>query len=66
MFALTFIFFFLSMGMAVLGLSGAAGSLSAILNAISALLLVAAMAAFSLKWRPKSTCFMYPTFSCKV
>jgi hypothetical protein len=30
------------------------------------LFLIAAMASFSVRRKPKSTCFIYPTFSCKL
>lgn len=66
MFALSFMFLFLSMFSAVLGFSGVAGDLSGIAISLSFLFLAMSMIALSRKWNPRSTCFIYPTFSCKV
>lgn len=66
MFGLALLFLFISLTNVVLGFSGVAGSLSAVAIAVSFLSLFASMVALSVTWKPKSTCFIYPTFSCTV
>jgi len=66
MFATSFILLFMSLVSAVLGFSEIAGSWSVAASVLAFVLLTGSILALSLKWEPRSTCFIYPTFSCKI
>ena len=67
MFGLALIFLFLSCLNVVVGFSGVAdGVVSGVAIALSFIFLIAAMISLSAKWKPRTTCFIYPTFSCRV
>jgi len=66
MFGLTLLFLILSCINVVVGFSGVAESWSPVAIALSFGFLIAAMVSLSAKWKPRTTCFIYPTFSCDV
>jgi uncharacterized membrane protein YtjA (UPF0391 family) len=66
MFGLALLFLFLSLIDAVLGFSGIAEDLTWAAITMSFISLAAAMVSLSVTWKPRSTCFIYPTFSCTV
>jgi len=66
MFALSFTLLFLSLVSALLGFSGAVGSMSFLACALAFVLLGFSMLALTIKWKPRSTCFIYPTFACDL
>jgi uncharacterized membrane protein YtjA (UPF0391 family) len=66
MFALALLFLVLSEISIVAGFSGIAESFSPVAIPLAFVFLIASMVAFSARWKPSSTCFIYPTFSCSV
>jgi hypothetical protein len=66
MFGIAFIFLFLSLAGVLLGTSGIVGGASLLFNVLALMFLLSAMASLRSQWKPRSTCFIYPTFSCST
>ena len=66
MFGTALSFLFVSFINVILGFSGVAGDLAPVAIALAFASLGVSMVLLSVTWKPRTSCFIYPTFSCSL